>query len=203
MNQAYISLPATRQLFPCRKYVINHKLILFRAIWAMGKYQFELLKGTVFYLSASVAAGLLWNMVSPNAIPLIGSWDTSKGVISAGAPNDPVHQMQRFSIDSVATAKTIHDGQKALFVDARGADTFYQGHIPGAISLPLRQFDQFFGPFLQTYDNQTQIVTYCSGRECRDSHELAKLLQEMGYQDTKIFIDGYEGWTREELPIEK
>ncbi len=169
----------------------------------MGKKNVDLIKGTGLYIGVSVMAAFLCNYFSPNSITLIGNWDTTQGAISAGARNDPVRQMQQFTIDNVAAAKKIFDNREALFVDARDSEAFRQGHIPGAVSLPLRQFDLFFDSFLQTYGNRTQIITYCSGRECSDSHELAKRLHEIGYRATTVFIDGYEGWLQGGLSIEK
>ena len=163
----------------------------------------EDIRGLLLYIMAAVLAALLWNAVYPGGIDLVGNWDTQKGVISAGGKNDAVNLLHEFTIESVAEAKGLFDKKAVLFVDARHPEQYRQGHIPGAVSLPFHQFDVYFGPFLQNHDTETSIITYCSGRECADGHELARVLKEVGYRQIAIFIDGFEGWSREGLPIER
>jgi len=87
-------------------------------------------------------------------------------------------------------------------VDARTRDNYDNGHIPGAVSLPVGQFDALIDTFLDQHDIEQPIVTYCSGRTCEDSHNLAQLLTDFGYADVKVFIDGYPGWEAEGYPVE-
>ena len=88
----------------------------------------------------------------------------------------------------------IHDDGKAQFVDARANDAFIEGHIKEAISLPVGKFDIMIEHFLNRYLPEQPIVTYCSGRTCEDSHRLAQLLIEFGYEKVSIMIDGFPGW---------
>ena len=46
------------------------------------------------------------------------------------------------------------------------------------------------------------MITYCSGRTCEDSHNLARLLSEVGFTDVRVFIDGFPGWEAEGYPVE-
>lgn len=138
------------------------------------------------------------NFVSPNGIALIGDWDISKGVISAKSKNDiVVHELE---IENAQTAKQIYDQGNAVFVDARAEEIFEEGHIKGAVSLPLNQFDNRIGKFKAAYPLSSYIITYCSGRECDDSHELAQQLFAKGYTNINVFIDGYPGWKEAGYP---
>ena len=98
--------------------------------------------------------------------------------------------------------KQIYDKRTAVFVDARSLENFKNGHIKGAESLPLDQFDNFIKAFKEKYPANTFIVTYCSGRTCNDSHRLEQLLFDHGYVNVSIFIDGYQGWKAEGYPID-
>jgi rhodanese-related sulfurtransferase len=98
--------------------------------------------------------------------------------------------------------KEIYDSGKVVFVDARSLDTFENGHIKGAESLPFGQFDNFIGVFKEKYPVDTVIVTYCSGRTCDDSHRLEQLLFDNGYVYVSVFIDGYTAWEAEGYAIE-
>ena len=55
---------------------------------------------------------------------------------------------------------------------------------------------------MNQYPLEQPIVTYCSGRTCEDSHQLAWLLIDVGFSEVRIFIDGFPGWQAEGYPIE-
>ena len=157
-------------------------------------------KEMIILLGASVALALMVNFISPRGIALIGQWDTAKGVITA----DPqlAEERKLEEIDSVTWAKEIYDKGHVLFVDARSQNNYEQGHIAGAVSLPIGQFDEMIESFLSKHALDQPMVTYCSGRTCEDSHNLARLLSEAGFTDVRIFIDGFPGWEAEGYQVE-
>ncbi len=160
----------------------------------------KLVNQSFILLGVSVIVALIVNYFSPAGIALVGQWDTNAGVITAKAKNDVVSG--KLEIDDITQAKRIFDGGNVLFVDARTHDSYADGHIPGAISLPIGQFDELIDSFLDQYDIAQPIVTYCSGRTCEDSHKLAQLFMDFGFRDVKVFIDGYPGWEAEGYPVE-
>ena len=85
----------------------------------------------------------------------------------------------------------------------RSYETFIEGHIKNAVSIPTGEFVNFLDDFKTKYPATTPIITYCSGRECNDSHELAQYLMGEGYINVKVFIDGYPEWERKGYPIEQ
>ena len=151
-------------------------------------------------VGAAIVAAFAVNYLSPSGIALVGQWDTAKGVITANEKNDMV--LNDLEISDVPLAKKLYDSQKFLFVDARSRDDYDEGHIKGAVSLPVGQFDEKIEPFLEQYPPEKAIVTYCSGRTCQDSHRLAQFLLEFGYTEINVFIDGFPGWRAEGHPIE-
>ena len=155
----------------------------------------------VLIVSLSVLSGFFINYLSPKGIALVGDWDTSKGVISARSKAEaPV--MHELEITDVHEAKRIYDHKKAVFLDARSRDDFMEGHIKGAVSLPVNRFDEEIESLMNKYPLSTYFITYCSGRECNDSHELAQHLLAAGYENVSVFIDGYPGWRNEGFPNE-
>ncbi len=160
----------------------------------------ELINQTSILLGVSVLLAFIVNYFSPAGIALVGQWDTNAGVITAKAKNDVVSGT--LEIDDITQAKRIFDSGNVLFVDARTRDDYDDGHIPGAVSLPIGQFDALIDAFLDQHDIEKPIVAYCSGRTCEDSHILAQLLMDFGYSDVKVFIDGYPGWEAEGYPVE-
>ena len=151
-------------------------------------------------VGASIIAALAVNYFSPAGIALVGQWDTAKGVITANENNDIV--LNDLEIGDVTLAKKLYDSQNFVFVDARSRDDYDEGHIKGAVSLPVGQFDEKIGAFLDQYSPEIAIVTYCSGRTCEDSHKLAQLLLAIGYTQIHVFADGFPGWIAEGHPIE-
>ena len=157
-------------------------------------------KEIIILLSASLILALVVNTFSPRGIALVGQWDTAKGSITASSAEGEAGQLQE--IDSVAWAKDIFDKGDVLFVDARSQNDYENGHIAGAISLPLGQFEKRIGFFLNRYPLEQPIVTYCSGRTCEDSHDLARFLSDVGFTNVRIFIDGFPAWEAEGYPVE-
>ncbi|MBW1822128.1 MAG: rhodanese-like domain-containing protein [Deltaproteobacteria bacterium] len=161
----------------------------------------DIAKELIILMGFAVIAAFTVNYFSPNGIALFGQWDTSHGVITARPKNDPV--AVGFEIKDVNTAKEIYDTEKAVFVDARSYEAFIDGHIKNAVSIPTNQFFEFIDHFKTKYPSTTPVITYCSGRECNDSHELAQYLIGEGYANVKVFIDGYQEWERKGYPVEK
>ena len=157
-------------------------------------------KEIVILVGVSVILAFVVNTISPRGIELIGQWDTDQGVISANPTTAEEWKPQE--IENVFKAKEEFDRGKVLFVDARSSDNYDDGHIQGAISLPVGEFDERIESFLNRYSPDQPIVTYCSGRTCEDSHELAQFLTDAGYTNVRIFIDGFPGWESEGHPIE-
>jgi rhodanese-related sulfurtransferase len=146
------------------------------------------IKEIIILVAVSVALALVVNTLSPKGIGLVGQWDIAKGVISASPAGDAAGRLEE--IDSVARAKDLFDKEDVLFVDARSQNDYENGHIPGAVSLPVGQFEERIESFLNRYPLAQPIVTYCSGRTCEDSHDLAQFLSDLGFTNVRIFIDG-------------
>jgi rhodanese-related sulfurtransferase len=158
------------------------------------------IKEIIILAGISVALAMIVNFLSPKGIALVGQWDTSKGVITASSTGP--EEWQPEEISHVARAKEMFDTGNVLFVDARSPDNYEDGHISGAVSLPVGQFDEQIESFLNRHSPDAHIVTYCSGRTCEDSHNLARLLSDVGFTHVSVFIDGFPGWEAQGFPIE-
>ncbi len=158
------------------------------------------IKELTLLIGIAIITAFAINHFSPSGIALFGEWDTSKGVITAKSKDDVV--VREHEIDNVLLAKKMYDSGGYIFVDARVYESFSEGHIKGSISLPVGDFDDRFMQLMEAYPVSTGFITYCSGRECEDSHELAQYLSDAGYTNVKVFIDGYPLWKAEGYPIE-
>lgn len=88
-----------------------------------------------------------------------------------------------------------------LVVDARSPELFSMGHIDGAMSLPIDEFDSAIPQFLDHVPRDRVIITYCSGFGCPDSFDLGVRLIESGFLDVRVFEGGYPEWRDAGLPV--
>ena len=161
----------------------------------------DLAKESIILSALAILVAFAVNAVSPTGIAFFGDWDPSRGVITARSKGDVVdHELE---IEDIRRAKEIYDQGDALFVDARPNTLYERGHIKGAVGLPVHQFLDEIDAFRDQYPLTTWIVTYCSGRECDESHELAQYLLEEGYERVSVFIDGYLAWEEIAYPVER
>jgi rhodanese-related sulfurtransferase len=80
----------------------------------------------------------------------------------------------------------------ALFIDAREADFFEEGHIPGAVNLSVAAIKSTV-PAGVPLDRP--LIVYCSGGDCEDSGVVARALLKMGCRDVAVFAGGWEEWS--------
>lgn len=81
-----------------------------------------------------------------------------------------------------------------LLVDARAAAAYSAGHIPGALSLPLGDFERLFSEQEPRLRRAGLLVVYCSGPTCDDSRDLAARLWHRGLKNLLLFKGGMEEW---------
>ncbi|MDX9709699.1 MAG: rhodanese-like domain-containing protein [Trichloromonas sp.] len=91
----------------------------------------------------------------------------------------------------------------ALAVDARAAEVYSEGHLPGAMSFPLGEYDQVLPEFRERVSKEMTLILYCSGFGCPDSFDLGERLLAEGYQDVRVYEGGFPEWRDAGLPVEK
>jgi rhodanese-related sulfurtransferase len=85
----------------------------------------------------------------------------------------------------------------ALLLDVREPDEYAQGHVPGAILIPLGQLDQRL-PEIARYKNQPVALI------CRSGNRSAKaqmLLEQAGFSAAANVEGGMIAWQRSGLPV--
>jgi len=84
----------------------------------------------------------------------------------------------------------------ATVLDVRPEDEFGQGHLPGALNIPLAQLERR----LAELPADREIVAYCRGPWCVLSFEAVAALRERGYRARRL-EDGFPEWKVAGLPI--
>ena len=138
-------------------------------------------------LLASAVVAVVATSIHPRRIPWVQNW--SRQVEAQAVKQD-------IKVIPLAVALGIFRSGEAVFIDARSADHFAKGHIPGAVSVPFEQFDELFPVIADLIESGRELVVYCSNRECDDALLLAAWLKEIGGSNTVLYIDGLELWEK-------
>jgi len=85
-------------------------------------------------------------------------------------------------------------GSSVLWVDARPAEEYQVGHVPGAIKLSLENWDTDLPKFLDQWNPDQKVVVYCSSTSCELSHEVAERLKQNGVSTVFVLQGGWETW---------
>jgi rhodanese-related sulfurtransferase len=93
------------------------------------------------------------------------------------------------AIGKVDAFKEILDTGEAVVIDVREVAEYDEGHIPGAINIPLRTLAQN----LDKIPADKPVITYCKSGH-RASLAVSSL-QMLGYNNARAFSPGYKGWT--------
>ena len=103
---------------------------------------------------------------------------------------------------SLVGAKSRFNQKNALFLDARNAEEYAEGHIPGALEFSANDFDKLAPQILpQLKDKHQELITYCHGSSCDLSLQLANNLMQQGYTNVKVFFGGWPEWKKANYPI--
>ncbi len=91
-------------------------------------------------------------------------------------------------------------GMHHLIIDVRGAGEYADGHVQGAVNIPLGRLSRK----LASIPNEQLIVTYCNMHHRGESRgeRAAAMLREQGYQ-ARTLDGGYPGWKEQGFPIEE
>ena len=92
------------------------------------------------------------------------------------------------------------NNQDFKLVEVLPEENFAEGHIPGAINLPLDKLRVLAKGRL---DKAGTILVYCGSYHCQMSTKATKLLLSIGYGKVLDFKAGKEGWVKAGLELEK
>jgi len=109
---------------------------------------------------------------------------------------------ERISLASIAIKRcaslcqTLERDRSLQLVDVRSRAEWLQGHLPGAISVPLLDLRSR----MQLIDPTKPSLVYC--HEGYRATTAASILLQQSSSDIGILIDGIEGWSASGLPLE-
>lgn len=106
----------------------------------------------------------------------------------------------RDALEPVPAIELLDRAQQGLVtvIDVRPPEEYAQGHIAGALNIPLDMLEQRLGQL----PRDREVVAYCRGPWCVLSYEAVARLREAGIQAWRL-QDGLPEWRRAGLPMEQ
>jgi rhodanese-related sulfurtransferase len=95
---------------------------------------------------------------------------------------------------SRAAAYQAYCRKAAVFIDARLAVDYVDGHIDGAISVPVDADAARRSAILNSVPQSQSLIVYCQSKGCPYAMIVASRLIREGRGDVKVYADGWEGW---------
>jgi len=160
----------------------KQNLLRLRIVWQAG---------VLVLLSGVIGLGV--NQVRSDRLPLVGDWSQEARLTAPSGQS---------MLITLGEAETLFLSGQAIFLDARSSKDYEQGHIEGALCLPLQEFDVFFDHVIPNLLPGATIVTYCDGETCDLSKQLAEDLCNMGYESVRVLVNGWSVWLDAGLPTE-
>jgi len=111
------------------------------------------------------------------------------GLCSAHAADAP--------LDAAQLLQRQQAGQAPLLLDVRHADEYADGHIAGALNIPVEQLASRAGVLGVPRD--TEIVVYCvSGKRATKAQQT---LTSLGYTHVRLLDGSLNTWRQRQLPL--
>ena len=98
-------------------------------------------------------------------------------------------------VDRGALIKRVRKGTVTV-LDVRPIEEYQAGHIPGAMSIPLKELERH----LSEFPHDQEIVAYCRGPYCVLAMEAVEILRAKGYKAVRL-EEGILDWRAMGFPI--
>lgn len=112
----------------------------------------------------------------------------------------PATQASVLELDLAELRAALESARPPLLAEILSPRYFEQGHLPGAINLPLEGFAAAAVAALP--DRAAAVVVYCASDTCQNSDMAARQLQALGYTNVRVFRGGKAAWKAAGLPLE-
>jgi rhodanese-related sulfurtransferase len=86
---------------------------------------------------------------------------------------------------------------RVVVLDVRPTEEYVEGHIPGALSIPLEHLEAH----LAELDPSVEVVAYCRGPLCLLAPQAVAALKRQGFK-ARCLEDGMPQWRQAGLPVE-
>jgi len=126
------------------------------------------------------------------------------GGAPTASPLEHGYQVVRFKeVVEILNDPATEDGLN-VFIDARHAETFEEGHIPGAHQCYPFEIEQCIDEVMEHAEPADKVIVYCNGGDCEDSVFMCRELLAAGlaYEQVFLYEGGWKEWETSGQPIE-
>ena len=113
---------------------------------------------------------------------------------------DPTY-LHKWPHITLAETRRLMKKRGTVLVDGRSMTEWEQSHLPGALPLPLGEFDKNYDRYKSKLRHAKVIIAYCHGKGCHLSDALCQRLVDKGYTNVAVFWGGFPEWTQNHLPL--
>ncbi len=164
---------------------------------------------------ARVEAGVDVFLVGPYTLKDVDFWPFKtkadrerlrEGLRLAGMPEkgtgegvSPTEVAGATTVDPVAAKQLFDRGVR--FVDVRPESIWKNGHVPGAVDLPLKTKAFNEAALSRLVAKDQEVAIYCMGPRCLLSSKACVKAVGWGFRKVYYFREGYPGWKAAGYPI--
>jgi rhodanese-related sulfurtransferase len=141
--------------------------------------------------------GVFWLLVVSGVTAWLTARSLPEPLNGALTPQDTVRAAaseKGYPTPGTAEVKILLQAGSHLVLDARPLAQFQEGHLPGAMSLPVQDFEGTFPELAPLVMSGMPVLVYCTGPRCDESLQLADRLREAGVAEIAIYVEGMQGW---------
>ncbi len=115
------------------------------------------------------------------------------------APIEGSHETKEVNTITADRVKLLLDaGEKISLVDLRPVKEFKQKRLPGARSIPMTEVHKR----LEEIPRAGRVVLYSTTPRNEIIDEVYQYLEDQGYRNVTVMVEGFQGWIRRNYPVE-
>jgi rhodanese-related sulfurtransferase len=112
----------------------------------------------------------------------------------------PARAASDFPVITTDEVKSFIDRKENMvIIDARTPEEYKDAHIPGAVNIPEKGFEQAVAQL--PADKRILLVFYCNGVKCGKSKRVAQKVAPLGYTTILVYQEGIPVWEERNLPL--
>lgn len=143
----------------------------------------------------AIALAAVSNQLNPLGLPWL--------LPPSGRPGVP-RAYERLLVEvKAAKARALLAAGRVVFVDSRDEKDFRRDHIPGAVSVPMRDWNRVWPKVRESLPRDGTYVLYCYGAKCGLSTRQGKRLLSLGYRHLRVLEYGWKEWVEAGAPTVK
>ena len=89
-------------------------------------------------------------------------------------------------------------GEKPVLIDLRPAKEFQQKRLPGSRSIPMTELDKRIGEIPRA----GRVILYSATPQNEIMDAVYQFLEDNGYKNIAVMVEGFQGWVKRKYPIE-